>query len=139
VREKKMKRKTIKNSMSLRGVKRRGNLQLRSNEDCFASLAMTGIFKVAFLIIVFMSVSYGASESPAPPAGAIELVTIPKRENVQLTIYNSADLTLVRERRNIVVKKAGTGCSIHGQIFLSIRHHLTLSQWREKVKSIFRH
>ncbi|MBN1975414.1 MAG: hypothetical protein JW787_17390 [Sedimentisphaerales bacterium] len=48
---------------------------------------------------------YGADESPAPPAGAIELVTLPKRENVQLTIYNSADLTLVRERRNLVLKE----------------------------------
>lgn len=56
-------------------------------------------------ILSFIQYSYGADESPAPPAGAIELVTLPKRENVQLTIYNSADLTLVRESRNIVLKK----------------------------------
>jgi hypothetical protein len=42
---------------------------------------------------------------PFAPASAIELVTLPRRDNVQLTIYNSADLTLVRERRNLTLKK----------------------------------
>ncbi len=56
-------------------------------------------------ILSYNPFSYGADESPAPPAGAIELITLPKRENVQLTIYNSADLTLVRESRKIVLKK----------------------------------
>jgi len=42
---------------------------------------------------------------PFAPASKIELVTLPKRESVQLTIYNSADLTLVRERRNLTMKK----------------------------------
>jgi hypothetical protein len=56
-------------------------------------------------ILSYNQFSYSADESPAPPAGAIELVTLPKRENVQLTIYNSADLTLVRESRNLVLKK----------------------------------
>jgi len=46
-----------------------------------------------------------ADEPPFAPASAIELVTLPKRQNVQLTIYNSADLTLVRERRNLTLKK----------------------------------
>ena len=51
-----------------------------------------------------------ASESipeqpPFAPASAIELVTLPRRDKVQLTIYNSADLTLVRERRNLTLKK----------------------------------
>jgi hypothetical protein len=47
------------------------------------------------------------SDEPPPfaPASAIELVTLPKRDKVQLTIYNSADLTLVRERRNLTLKK----------------------------------
>ena len=44
-------------------------------------------------------------QPPFAPASAIELVTLPRRENVQLTIYNSADLTLVRERRNLTLKK----------------------------------
>ena len=30
---------------------------------------------------------------------------LPRRENVQLTIYNAADLTLVRERRNLTLKR----------------------------------
>ncbi|OIO29299.1 MAG: hypothetical protein AUJ18_08620 [Candidatus Hydrogenedentes bacterium CG1_02_42_14] len=35
----------------------------------------------------------------------IGLVTLPRREAVQLTIYNSADLTLVRERRTLTLAK----------------------------------
>ena len=42
---------------------------------------------------------------PFAPASAIELVVLPRREDVQLTIYNSADLTLVRERRHLTLKK----------------------------------
>ncbi len=42
---------------------------------------------------------------PFAPASAIELVVMPRRENVQLTIYNAADLTLVRERRNLTLKR----------------------------------
>jgi len=42
---------------------------------------------------------------PFVPASAIELVVLPRRDKVQLTIYNSADLTLVRERRNLTLKK----------------------------------
>jgi len=44
-------------------------------------------------------------EPPFAPASAIELVTLPRRDKVQLTIYNSADLTLVRERRNLTLKR----------------------------------
>ena len=44
-------------------------------------------------------------KAPFAPASAIELVTLPRRDNVQITIYNSADLTLVRERRNLTLKK----------------------------------
>ena len=42
---------------------------------------------------------------PFAPASAIELVTLPRREDLQLTIYNSADLTLVREKRNLTMKQ----------------------------------
>jgi len=35
----------------------------------------------------------------------VDLVTLPTRDSVQLTIYNSADLTLVRERRSLSFKK----------------------------------
>lgn len=35
----------------------------------------------------------------------VDLVTLPERESVQLTIYNSADLTLARESRSLVLKE----------------------------------
>ena len=42
----------------------------------------------------------------APNALAkIDLVTLPTRDTVQLTIYNSADLTLARESRNLTLKQ----------------------------------
>ncbi len=42
----------------------------------------------------------------ATPAGArnIDLATVPPRESVQLTIYNSEDITLVRETRSLSLK-----------------------------------
>jgi hypothetical protein len=46
-----------------------------------------------------------AEQPPFAPASAIELVVLPRRENVQLTIYGGADLTLVRERRNLTLKR----------------------------------
>ncbi|MCF7957305.1 MAG: hypothetical protein K9M57_02520 [Phycisphaerae bacterium] len=46
---------------------------------------------------------YVPDTEPFAPASNIELVTLPRREDVQLTIYNSADLTLVRERRNLTM------------------------------------
>ena len=39
------------------------------------------------------------------PAKNVDLVTLPKRNSVELTIYNSADITLARETRDITVKK----------------------------------
>ena len=35
----------------------------------------------------------------------IDLVTLPTRDTVQLTIYNSADLTLARESRALTLRK----------------------------------
>jgi len=35
--------------------------------------------------------------------GKVDLVTLPQRDTVQLTIYNSADLTLARETRGLVL------------------------------------
>ncbi|MHC4334930.1 MAG: DUF4139 domain-containing protein [Planctomycetota bacterium] len=37
--------------------------------------------------------------------GKVDLVTLPVRDTVQLTIYNSADLTLVRESRALTLKE----------------------------------
>ncbi len=46
-----------------------------------------------------------ADVPPFAPASAIELVTLPRREGVEITIYNSADLTLVREKRSLTLKR----------------------------------
>ena len=46
-----------------------------------------------------------AEKPPFAPASAIELVVLPRRQSVQLTIYNGADLTLVREQRHLTLKK----------------------------------
>jgi len=37
----------------------------------------------------------------------VDLVTLPTRDTVQLTIYNSADMTLVRESRALTLKQGG--------------------------------
>ena len=37
--------------------------------------------------------------------GDVDLVTLPRREGTQLTIYNSEDITMVREQRLLTVKK----------------------------------
>lgn len=45
------------------------------------------------------------AEPPFAPASNIELNVLPKRDGVQLTIYNAADLTLVRETRKLTLKR----------------------------------
>ncbi len=46
----------------------------------------------------------GLALASSPVRAKIDLVTLPTRDTVQLTIYNSADLTLVREQRMLTVK-----------------------------------
>lgn len=41
----------------------------------------------------------------APALAYVGFVTVAPREDVSITIYNSADLTLVKDRRNVVMKK----------------------------------
>ena len=53
------------------------------------------------VILLTVMTLCGASE------GKIDLVTLPSREAVQLTIYNSADLTLVRESRPLTLREGG--------------------------------
>ena len=97
-----MKRLILINRMSLREVERRSNLpQRKNNEDYFSSplsnkLTMTGIFKLSFIIIALFSASLYAK---------VDLVTLPQRDTVQLTIYNSADMTLARESRALTLKE----------------------------------
>jgi len=43
--------------------------------------------------------------APAVPAKNIDLVTLPSRQSVQLTIYNSEDITLVKETRFLTFKQ----------------------------------
>jgi hypothetical protein len=51
-----------------------------------------------YLITILLFSSFVASAK-------MDLVTVPGRDAVQLTIYNSADLTLVKEQRMITLKK----------------------------------
>ena len=52
---------------------------------------------ITILLIIAAAVSTGLAK--------VDLVTLPTRDTVQLTIYNSADLTLVREARALTLKK----------------------------------
>ncbi len=63
---------------------------------------MKGLNRI--LIVTAITAASVLSWVKAPEA-AIELVTVPDRESVQLTIYNSADITMVRERRKLTFKK----------------------------------
>src|SRR4051812_41578411 len=54
-------------------------------------------FACAFVVL--------ASSAVLSFAGNVDLSTVPKRNTVQLTIYNSEDLTLVRETRVVTFKK----------------------------------
>ena len=53
-----------------------------------------------FLTIIFILAACGFAE-----ARNVDLSTVPKRDTVSLTIYNSEDLTLVRETRTVTFKK----------------------------------
>ena len=50
------------------------------------------------LALIFSAVLTGYA------AAEVDLVTIPRREGTQLTIYNSEDITMVREHRLLTVK-----------------------------------
>ncbi|HUR47276.1 MAG TPA: DUF4139 domain-containing protein [Candidatus Saccharimonadales bacterium] len=51
---------------------------------------------IPFLVTVFCV---------SPAMGRINVVTLPERDTVQLTIYNSVDLTLVKETRHLTFRK----------------------------------
>src|SRR5687768_15084902 len=52
------------------------------------------------LILAFVLLTCGFAQ-----ARNVDLSTVPKRDGVQLTIYNSEDLTLVRETRAVTFRK----------------------------------
>jgi hypothetical protein len=55
---------------------------------------------------LLIAIAFGAVYTAAPVfARNVDLSTVPKRDSVQLTIYNSEDLTLVRETRTVTFKK----------------------------------
>jgi hypothetical protein len=56
------------------------------------------------LYLLLVAVGLVSAATPVI-AGNVDLSTIPKRDSVQLTIYNSEDLTLVRETRTVTFKK----------------------------------
>ena len=63
-----------------------------------------------------------------PVWAKVDLVTLPKRDTVQLTIYNSADLTLVRETRQLTLPHGGLrSCSLPARQYMprSMRGMLT--------------
>jgi hypothetical protein len=53
--------------------------------------------RIIFTLLIIV-VTAGASRAK------VDLVTLPSRDTVQLTIYNSADMTLVRESRALTLK-----------------------------------
>ena len=53
---------------------------------------------------MFAVLAFSAA-APVARSGNVDLSTVPKRQSVQLTIYNSEDLTLVRETRVVSFKK----------------------------------
>jgi hypothetical protein len=55
------------------------------------------------LLLLFVSVYWLTARSTF--ARNVDLSTVPKRDSVQLTIYNSEDITLVRETRTVTFKK----------------------------------
>ena len=57
--------------------------------------------RICRLIVIIMLIN------AASAVAKVDRVTLPRRDSVQLTIYNSADLTLVREVRNLTVKQGG--------------------------------
>jgi hypothetical protein len=51
--------------------------------------------------MIFASLAFAATSAVAK----VDLVTLPQRDKVQITIYNSADLTLVRDARTLTLRK----------------------------------
>src|SRR5688572_29229397 len=57
------------------------------------------VFASVLLLALFLA------RGPSVDAANVDLSTVPKRNTVQLTIYNSEDITLVRETRVVTFKK----------------------------------
>jgi hypothetical protein len=66
----------------------------------FRPVAHRQVFELRFFISLGLALLVATSAS-----GRVNLVTLPGRDTVQLTIYNSADLTLVKETRLLTFRK----------------------------------
>ena len=62
---------------------------------------LSGLFQRHWLLAIGLSVFLFAGQASA----RINLVTLPGRDSVQLTIYNSVDLTMVKETRILTFRK----------------------------------
>jgi len=65
----------------------------------FEDMPMRRVTSVAGALFIALSVC-----APSALGKNIDLATVPERQSVQLTIYNSEDLTLVRETRSLSLK-----------------------------------
>ena len=79
------------------------------------------------LILILLFMTSGAQAK-------IDLVTLPSRDKVQLTIYNSADLTLVRESRNLTLKNGWNWLQLAWANTLIDPTSLTLEPLEQKDK-----
>src|SRR5437868_12043131 len=61
--------------------------------------------RLARWFIAASGFAWAAFAAGTAPASNVDLSTVPKRDSVGLTIYNSEDLTLVRETRTVTFKK----------------------------------
>ncbi len=62
--------------------------------------------------LTFWSIVVFLAASACPALAAVDLVTLPTRDATQLTIYNSEDITMVREHRLLTVNE-GVICKVH--------------------------
>src|SRR5436305_876252 len=61
--------------------------------------------RIASWFIIAGGFAWAAAAAGPAFARNVDLSTVPKRDTVSLTIYNSEDLTLVRETRTVTFKK----------------------------------
>ncbi len=65
----------------------------------------SGFFRISTFGLRVCSLGFALLHLPAPVSARINVVTLPGRDSVQLTIYNSADLTMVKETRVLTFRK----------------------------------
>ncbi len=70
----------------------------------FRKMITTRVLEAALVFLALLAVSEYVQLQQQVHA-AIDLVTVPARDSVQLTIYNSADITLAKDRRYLTFKK----------------------------------